>query len=371
MLAAAFTALAALAAVNAAPVALNIAEASVSLPNTTETATAYYYYQNDHAGACGWVSQDSDLVVGLPLEYYGDYAVINPYCGAFVVVEGQNKTVTALVADASTLNETLTLSIGAWNALDGDNGLETVSWRFANETETAAAKNALSGSSAPSSAAAKTSSAAVTTSSAATTTSSAAPATSSSAAPVQKEATTSAAAVEEKPSSTSTWSPEPKTTTTSTQEWKPTTTTSTKEWKPTTTSTQEWKPTTTSKWVAPTTTTTQAAPKTTQAQTDSSASSAQFSGRGTYYFQNGAAGSCGNYNSDSAYIIAVSASQMNSGLCGKKVSIRNTSNGKSITATVADTCPGCGYGSIDLSEGAFGALGEYSQGVLPLAWSFI
>lgn len=59
--------------------------------------------------------------------------------------------------------------------------------------------------------------------------------------------------------------------------------------------------------------------------------------QGTYYFQNGAAGSCGNYNSDSAYIIAVSASQMNSGLCGKKVSIRNTSNGKSITATVADT----------------------------------
>ena len=80
---------------------------------------------------------------------------------------------------------------------------------------------------------------------------------------------------------------------------------------------------------------------------------------------------------------------MNSGLCGKTVKITNTANGKTITARVADTCvspscrsslapqltlpplcrcPGCGYGSLDLSEGAFGALGSYSSGVLPIAW---
>lgn len=102
---------------------------------------------------------------------------------------------------------------------------------------------------------------------------------------------------------------------------------------------------------------------------------------------------------------------MNSGWCGKTVSIRNTATGASITATVADTvsshtplilsplspsyvvplpwqCPGCGYGSLDLSTGAFNArtstglpeafpklttsftVGSESQGVLPISWGF-
>jgi rare lipoprotein A (peptidoglycan hydrolase) len=56
--------------------------------------------------------------------------------------------------------------------------------------------------------------------------------------------------------------------------------------------------------------------------------------------------------------------------CGRTVSITNTDNGRSITARVADTCPGCGYGSLDLSTGAFGAIGSYDQGVLPISWSF-
>ncbi|KWU46453.1 barwin-like endoglucanase, partial [Rhodotorula sp. JG-1b] len=82
-------------------------------------------------------------------------------------------------------------------------------------------------------------------------------------------------------------------------------------------------------------------------------------------------GSCGNVNSDSSYIVALSYSQVDGGAhCGRTVSITNNDNGKTITATVADTCPGCGYGSLDLSTGAFGAIGSYDQGVLPISWSF-
>jgi len=42
---------------------------------------------------------------------------------------------------------------------------------------------------------------------------------------------------------------------------------------------------------------------------------------------------------------------MNSGWCGRKVVVTNTANGKTMSATVADTCPGCSYGSLDLSTG--------------------
>ena len=91
----------------------------------------------------------------------------------------------------------------------------------------------------------------------------------------------------------------------------------------------------------------------------------------TFYTQGGVAGSCGTVHGDGDFIVAMNAPQVNGGeFCGRSVSIRNTANGKSMTATVADTCPGCGYGSLDLSTGAFGALGSYDQGVLPISWSF-
>ncbi|BGP44424.1 hypothetical protein JCM10450v2_000237 [Rhodotorula kratochvilovae] len=135
--------------------------------------------------------------------------------------------------------------------------------------------------------------------------------------------------------------------------------------KATTTTTQAPKPTTTQ---AAETKQAQAAYK--ESSSSSSGSGSSYSGQATYYFQGGAAGSCGNYASDSDYVVAVNAPQMNSGWCGRSVKITNTANGKTISAKVADTCPGCGHGSLDLSEGAFGALGSYSSGVLPISWSF-
>ncbi|KAK9896492.1 hypothetical protein P389DRAFT_144797, partial [Cystobasidium minutum MCA 4210] len=91
------------------------------------------------------------------------------------------------------------------------------------------------------------------------------------------------------------------------------------------------------------------------------------SGRGTWFTQNGNAGACGNVNSDSAYIVAVNSAQYAGGShCGQ--SVRISANGRSITARVADLCPGCPYGGLDLSTGAFQALGSLSQGVLSLSW---
>lgn len=184
--------------------------------------------ENGRAGACGWYSKDSDLVVGLPNEFYKDLASVSPYCGEFVVVEGKdNKTITALVADASSLNETMTLSIGAWDALDGKaTGLNTVQWRFANATESAAAKKALESGSSSSAPAPSSTSTYV------------APSSSS---PAAKAAVKTTSAAPEKPSTTSTWEA-PKSSSTSTWEEKKQTTTT---WaKPTTT----WAPKPTTTW---------------------------------------------------------------------------------------------------------------------------
>merc|ERR1711939_67116 len=312
MIASTFTlaALAGFSAVQAIPLPqLATVEASLSTPNTTQNASVTPYEMNGNAGACGWYNKNEDVVVGLPNEFYEDLSSVSAYCGKFVVVTDprDNNTVTALVADASTGNKTLSVSQGTWTALNGtDSDLEYVNWRFANETETADAKAALkegsSSSSAPSS------------------TSYAAPSSSSAAEQQQEEASSS-----------------------------------TKEAAPSSTQ----KATTSAK----ATTTTQAQATKQVQQAASSSNTGSYSGKATFYSQGGAAGSCGNYASDSDYVVAVNAAQMNSGWCGRTVNIKNTANGKTISAKVADTCPGCSYGSLDLSMGAFGAIGNYDTGV--------
>lgn len=54
------------------------------------------------------------------------------------------------------------------------------------------------------------------------------------------------------------------------------------------------------------------------------------------------------------------------------MTITNEKNGNTQTATVADLCPGCGYGSLDMSEGLFSALnnGNMGDGVFPISWYF-
>ncbi|GAA5846797.1 hypothetical protein JCM3766R1_006315 [Sporobolomyces carnicolor] len=120
---------------------------------------------------------------------------------------------------------------------------------------------------------------------------------------------------------------------------------------------------------APTSTST-----TTSSSPTASAAVTTYKGEATYFFQGGVAGACGNVNPDSALIVALDYRLYGdlgkvSKYCGKSLTITNTANGKSVQATVADACPTCSSKySLDLSEAAFGAIGDYDTGILPIQW---
>ncbi|GAA5984821.1 hypothetical protein JCM5350_004248 [Sporobolomyces pararoseus] len=94
-----------------------------------------------------------------------------------------------------------------------------------------------------------------------------------------------------------------------------------------------------------------------------------YSGQATWYTHPGA---CGNYGSDSDYIVALQSSMYAGGShCGKQIKITNTDTGATTTAKVADECPTCESSqSIDLSTAAFKSLGSMDQGVLPVSWTW-
>lgn len=141
--------------------------------------------------------------------------------------------------------------------------------------------------------------------------------------------------------------------------------------------TTEAKPSTTA---TPTTTkTTKAASASPSATKAASSGSGQtFTGTATYFLQHNTAGACGKVHPDSDYIVAMDYRMYGdlgkqSQYCGKNVILTNESNGKSITALVADACPTCeSSGSLDLSEGAFGALTDnnFDLGVFKVSWQF-
>lgn len=55
-------------------------------------------------------------------------------------------------------------------------------------------------------------------------------------------------------------------------------------------------------------------------------------------------------------IVALSPAWGHNNHCGQTVNIHNPANGRSISAVVADTCPGCEQTKLDLSVGAYEAL---------------
>jgi expansin (peptidoglycan-binding protein) len=61
----------------------------------------------------------------------------------------------------------------------------------------------------------------------------------------------------------------------------------------------------------------------------------------------------------------------NGGNCGQGVRIK--ANGRSVIATVVDSCPTCGPDDIDLSPSVFAALadGDMGLGVLSVKWNFL
>ncbi|GAA5968382.1 hypothetical protein JCM21900_002396 [Sporobolomyces salmonicolor] len=132
-----------------------------------------------------------------------------------------------------------------------------------------------------------------------------------------------------------------------------------------TTTTTKKKTTTTTKKKTTTTTKKAAATAVKLATTTS------YKGQGTWYTQNGVSGSCGQVHKDSDLIVAMNSAQVADGAhCGQYVTVTNLANSKTVRALVADECPGCSYGSLDLSVGAFQKIGALSTGVLSVSWSF-
>ncbi|KAI9281114.1 RlpA-like double-psi beta-barrel-protein domain-containing protein-containing protein [Sporodiniella umbellata] len=89
-------------------------------------------------------------------------------------------------------------------------------------------------------------------------------------------------------------------------------------------------------------------------------------GDGTYY--DVGLGSCGDTNSDSEMVAALSSSVMEGGsYCGKSVTVK--SSGKSVTVKAVDTCPSCGEDDVDLSPAAFKKLAPLNKGRIDVTWS--
>ncbi|KAF8610008.1 barwin-like endoglucanase [Ceratobasidium sp. AG-I] len=100
-------------------------------------------------------------------------------------------------------------------------------------------------------------------------------------------------------------------------------------------------------------------------------------GFATFFTQNGNAGACGDKHDDYDLVVAADKDRYGdlnkkSDLCGKKVLITNTDNGKQVTAIIADACPTCkNSNSLDLSLGAFDKIGARETGMLPIKWQFV
>jgi len=98
------------------------------------------------------------------------------------------------------------------------------------------------------------------------------------------------------------------------------------------------------------------------------------SGHGTFYFQNGNAGACGQFNPDSDKIVALDSQLYGdtgkvSQYCGKTIQITNKANGKTVKAVVADACPTCdSKGSVDMSVGTFTTIAEEPTGEIDITW---
>ncbi|KAL8276280.1 hypothetical protein RQP46_011308 [Phenoliferia psychrophenolica] len=104
------------------------------------------------------------------------------------------------------------------------------------------------------------------------------------------------------------------------------------------------------------------------------ARSGGFSGTASFFDQDGGTGACGTAHSDYDKIVAIASGLYDAeSHCGKSVTITNTANGKSVTAVVADRCPGCESRdtyALDLSLGTFDAIGEQATGILDITWEY-
>lgn len=111
------------------------------------------------------------------------------------------------------------------------------------------------------------------------------------------------------------------------------------------------------------------------ASSSSSSSSGTFSGQATFYSPG--LGACGETNTDSDMICALNYVQFdavntpnpnNNPDCNRKINVFY--QGKTITVTMVDRCPGCQDGDLDLSPTAFSQLADESVGRIDITWDW-
>ncbi|KAI8912624.1 RlpA-like double-psi beta-barrel-protein domain-containing protein-containing protein [Gorgonomyces haynaldii] len=88
----------------------------------------------------------------------------------------------------------------------------------------------------------------------------------------------------------------------------------------------------------------------------------------TYY--DAGLGACGNTNTNSDLIVAVSASLfdvLGNGLCGQKLCI--SMGGKQLEVMIQDKCPGCSMGSLDGTPAVFQHFANLDVGRMSTSWS--
>jgi len=101
-------------------------------------------------------------------------------------------------------------------------------------------------------------------------------------------------------------------------------------------------------------------------------------GKATFYNSGMSQGNCGWWSTENDHVVALNtkmygSTKVKSDHCGKLIRIVNKANNKVMHAVVADSCPTCEEGALDLSTGLFRILsdGKMDLGVLPIEWSFI
>ncbi|GAA5863060.1 hypothetical protein JCM8547_002785 [Rhodosporidiobolus lusitaniae] len=100
------------------------------------------------------------------------------------------------------------------------------------------------------------------------------------------------------------------------------------------------------------------------ATSGSSATGVSFTGgTATHYSPSVGLGACGYLNADTEKVVALGWSRFgdlnnNAPDCDRTVTVKNLSNGKTVSAKVVDRCPGCDYNSLDMSPGAWDEISE-------------
>ncbi|KAH8922064.1 hypothetical protein BT69DRAFT_1320455 [Atractiella rhizophila] len=96
------------------------------------------------------------------------------------------------------------------------------------------------------------------------------------------------------------------------------------------------------------------------------------SGRATFY--DVGLGACGEYNSDSDFVVALNQGQYGSSnsvskYCFKYINIQY--GGKSAKAQIVDCCPGCPWGALDMSPALFKHFANPDMGVFYMTWGLV